>query len=139
MHFSYRDVLLHNGKLFPSEKDLAFNPLAIYKTMKHLTVDLHNAREIMAKNNYRDEIQGICAPIILESHIVQYVSNNVLKIISDGKMHEAEERSVILPKLSSLYNQIRQVVYLERVYNLTIAEMKDVGNSSMTGEVLTGK
>jgi len=38
--------------LYASEDGLAFNPLAIYKAIKHLTYDLNDVKRNMEANSY---------------------------------------------------------------------------------------
>ena len=48
----FGDVLTRNTESFGSEDDLAHNPLAVYVTVRHLTVDLRDMNRRMEKNSY---------------------------------------------------------------------------------------
>ena len=50
--FRYKDALLEDTKLYASEEGFAFNPLAIYKTIKNFAYELKDVKKIMMESRY---------------------------------------------------------------------------------------
>ena len=62
-------MLLQHEELHTNVEDFASNPLAIYKSIKHLTYDLGNVRKNMMRNSYDGKL-SILLKINLQNRIV---------------------------------------------------------------------
>lgn len=55
----YEDIFKKNVDSYASEDELAWNPLAIYSTVKHLTVDFEHIKNKMTENTYEGNTQNV--------------------------------------------------------------------------------
>jgi len=52
----FKDILTQDSHRYKNDDDLAWNPLAIYRTVKHLTVDFDDKTKNMLTNSYNGKI-----------------------------------------------------------------------------------
>ena len=134
-----------------NEEEFAWNILAIYKSINHLTVDLVKVKQIMTKNNY---VGKSCRRVNKLVIIIMTVYYNVpvnkvfffssLNIISGIEQGILEEDSVFSFNKGHLYNEMHNLVNLRRALNLTVTDMLDgrifanvIIEPALTGEAAT--